>query len=103
MASSKIENLTASAKAIALAELGDTSKPNASVIVANVNAMRAAIALADRLDEQAILDMHSALLEGEHHNGADIGEPSRSGSAEATTDLTPPDSSRPTTNGCQKR
>jgi Fic family protein len=62
VASSKIENLTASAKAIALAELGDVSKQNAAIIVANVNAMRAALELADRIDEQSILDMHTALL-----------------------------------------
>ena len=61
-ASSRIENLTASAKAIALAELGDTSKRNATEIVANTGAMIAAIALADRLDAAAILDMHTALL-----------------------------------------
>jgi Fic family protein len=62
VASSRIENLTASAKAIALAELGDTSRENASVIVANTTAMQAAIALADSLDGEAILAMHSALL-----------------------------------------
>ncbi len=61
-ASSRIENLTASARAIALAELGDPSRRNANVIVANTRAMQAAIELADRLDEQAILDMHAALL-----------------------------------------
>ena len=66
VASSRIENLTASAKAIALAELGDTSKRNANVIIANVAAMKAAIALADQLDESAILDMHTALLRTLH-------------------------------------
>jgi Fic family protein len=65
-ASSKIENLTASAKAIALAELGDPSRRNAAVIVANTYAMQAALALADHLDETAILQMHSALLEPTH-------------------------------------
>jgi Fic family protein len=60
--SSKIENLTASAKAIALAELGDPSKQNAGIIVANTRAMEAAIALADRLDAQSILQMHKVLL-----------------------------------------
>ena len=60
-ASSRIENLTASARAIAEAELGHGSR-NASLIVANERAMVAAIALADRLDAPAILDMHSALL-----------------------------------------
>lgn len=64
-ASSRIENLTASAKAVALAELGDTSRRNAAEIVANTTAMRAAIELADRLDAPAILAMHDALL-GQH-------------------------------------
>jgi len=62
-ASSRIENLTASAKSIALAELGDTSRRNATEIVANTAAMTAAIALADRLDATAILAMHAALLD----------------------------------------
>jgi Fic family protein len=65
-ASSRIENLTASAQAVALAELGDTSRRNATEIVANTTAMTAAIALADRLDAPAILAMHAALLE--HHD-----------------------------------
>lgn len=62
VASSRIENLTASAKAIALAELGDTSRENAAVIVANTVAMEAAVALADHLNGDAILAMHKALL-----------------------------------------
>ncbi len=61
-ASSRIENLTASARAIAMAELGDPRKRNAAIIVGNTRAMQAAIALADDLNEQAILDMHEALL-----------------------------------------
>lgn len=60
-ASSKIENLTASAWAIAEAELGHGNR-NAALIVANERAMSAAISLADRLDGPAILDMHDALL-----------------------------------------
>lgn len=66
VASSRIENLTASAKAIALAELGDRSRENATVIVANTVAMRAAIALSDRLDGESILAMHLALMESTH-------------------------------------
>ena len=66
VASSRIENLTASAKAIALAEAGDTSRENASIIVANTTAMRAAIDLADRLDADAILQMHDALIRPTH-------------------------------------
>ncbi|NUS43375.1 MAG: Fic family protein [Mycobacteriaceae bacterium] len=65
-ASSKIENLTASAKAIALAELGDRSRRNAELIVANTRSMQAAIQLADHLDEQTILAMHYALLSAGH-------------------------------------
>ena len=61
-ASSRIENLTASARAIAEAELGPSSGQNASLIVANQRAMSAAINLAKQLDSQAILDMHDALL-----------------------------------------
>lgn len=60
-ASSKIENLTASARAIAEAALGHGSR-NALLVVANQRAMSAAIALADKLDARAILDMHDALL-----------------------------------------
>lgn len=62
-ASSRIEHLTASARSIALAELGETSRRNATEIVANTTAMTAAIALADRLDADAILATHAALLE----------------------------------------
>ncbi|MCV7234255.1 Fic family protein [Mycobacterium branderi] len=62
-ASSKIENLTASARAIAEAEtLGDASRRNAAMIVANTEAMQAAVALADQIDSDAILAMHSALM-----------------------------------------
>lgn len=66
VASSKIENLSASAKAISLAELGDSSRHNANVILANVASMRAAINLADQLDADAILAMHEALLGKDH-------------------------------------
>jgi Fic family protein len=62
-ASSRIERLTASAKAIALAEIGDDGRQNAAEIVANTRTMQAAIDLADRLDTEAILAMHRALME----------------------------------------
>ena len=61
-ASSKIENLTASARAIAEAELLPDGRHNASLIVANTRTMTAAIGLANRLDAQAILAMHAELL-----------------------------------------
>jgi Fic family protein len=62
-ASSKIERLTASARAIAEAELHGHAGRNASLIVANQRAMTAAISLAERIDADAILTMHAALLE----------------------------------------
>jgi Fic family protein len=61
-ASSKIENLTASAKAIALAELGDPRRHNAAIIVSNVRTMQAALDLAEHLDGNAIIAIHEALL-----------------------------------------
>ncbi len=65
-ASSQIENLTASARAIAEAEVGVRARSNASLIVANTVAMDAAIALAGSLDADAILQMHRALLHHTH-------------------------------------
>ena len=61
-ASSKIENLTASARAIAEAELNPHTRGNASLIVANTRAMHAAITLSDRIDADSILKMHETLL-----------------------------------------
>lgn len=61
-ASSQIEHLTASAKSIGLAELGETSRANANLIVANSRAMNAALELAERLDTSAIIEMHRQLL-----------------------------------------
>ena len=62
-ASSQIENLTASARAIAEAELpGVRAKRNAEMIVANTAAMQAALSLSDTVDAAAILAMHGALM-----------------------------------------
>ena len=61
-ASSQIENLTASARAISEAELVGRGGPNAAQVVGNVAAMTAALALADDMSAQTILDMHEALL-----------------------------------------
>ncbi|WP_426517107.1 Fic family protein [Diaminobutyricibacter sp. McL0618] len=60
--SSEVENLTSSAKQVALAEIGASRSGNARLVVANVRAMKAAIILSDRLDESAIIEMHEALL-----------------------------------------
>ncbi|SDS18231.1 Fic family protein [Friedmanniella luteola] len=61
-ASSQIENLTASARSIGLAELGDASRSNASLVVANTQAMRCALDLAAELTPETVLAMHRALL-----------------------------------------
>ena len=61
--SSEIENLTSGARQIALAELGEHTSHNARLIVGNVRAMQAALELSDRIDADAILQMHRALLE----------------------------------------
>lgn len=70
-ASSNIENLTASARAIAEAEaLGNSGRRNAALIVSNTEAMKAAVALADQIDEDAILAMHAALMSASNPNMA---------------------------------
>src|SRR6476620_9970023 len=61
-ASSQIENLTSSARALAEAEIGEGSRANAAVILANVRTMQAALDLAGRLDEDTVLAMHRALM-----------------------------------------
>ena len=60
--SSEIENLTSSAKQVALAEVGAADSQNAKLVVANVRAMSSALELAENLDEPAILKMQEALL-----------------------------------------
>ncbi len=59
--SSEIERLSASARRIALATLGECSNRNATSIARNVNSMEAAIALADSMDTAMLLAMHDAL------------------------------------------
>ncbi|CAN5266696.1 Fic family protein [soil metagenome] len=65
-ASSEIEQLTASAKSIALAELGRGTGRNSRLIVGNVRAMEAAIALADDLDAASIIAMQAEILREDH-------------------------------------
>ncbi|UUO02306.1 Fic family protein [Mycolicibacterium novocastrense] len=70
-ASSQIENLTASARAIAEAELpGGRGKHNAELVVANTRAMTAAIALSEAIDADAILAMHATLMAGDPQHTA---------------------------------
>lgn len=63
--SSKIEKLSATARQIGMAEMGERTGKNAQLIVANTEAMRAALDLSDRLDIEAILTMHETLLRKE--------------------------------------
>lgn len=60
--SSQIEQLTTSAKQLALAEITAGGKPNARTVVGNVRAMEAALRLADEIGSESILEMHRALL-----------------------------------------
>jgi Fic family protein len=69
-ASSRIENLTASARSLAEAELGVEERANANLIVRNVRAMESALAAADHLSPESILNMHRALMDGT--NDADV-------------------------------
>lgn len=70
--SSRIENLTSGAKAVALAEIGATDQRNAVEIVGNVHAMETAIESSGDLDEALILRMHHALMVG--HDPASAGQ-----------------------------
>lgn len=60
--SSQIENLTASARAVLNAEMGDRSTANANIIARNTSAMRAALRLSGDLGPPTILAMHAELL-----------------------------------------
>ena len=64
--SSRIEQLTTSAKQLALAEIDEGEKANALTVVGNVRAMEAALRLADEITEESILAMHKALMLHQH-------------------------------------
>lgn len=61
-ASSRIENLTASARAIAEAEIGTSRRKNAAEVVANTRTMIAALELAGSISGASVLAMHRALM-----------------------------------------
>jgi Fic family protein len=60
--SSQIEQLTTSAKQLALAEIDEGKKTHALTVIGNVRAMEAALRLSDSLDETSVLAMHNELL-----------------------------------------
>lgn len=64
-ASSQIEQLTASARAILTAELTGHAARNATLIAANTAALRAAIDLADDITAYAVAQMHAVLMAGQ--------------------------------------
>lgn len=75
--SSQIEQIAAGAKALALASIGESDRPNAALVAANVAAMEKAIALSDRISAETIIDVHWALLHDidPAHSGAFRTEP----------------------------
>lgn len=62
--SSKIEGVTAGARALALAAIDEKAGPNAQLVTANVTAMQRAVELADHISIDSILAAHDALLAG---------------------------------------
>ena len=68
--SSQIENITAGSRTLALAELGLTKfGSNANQVVANVDAMKRALSLADSVTPDTILSIHEALMRDQPHIG----------------------------------
>lgn len=60
--SSQIEQITAGARALALASLGEKTSENASLVLTNTEAMQTAIALSDEISAATIIDVQRALL-----------------------------------------
>nr|WP_223172672.1 Fic/DOC family N-terminal domain-containing protein [Microbacterium sp. NIBRBAC000506063] len=60
--SSQIEQLTTTAKQIALAEIDEGNKSNALLVLGNVRAMEAALRLSESISTQSVLAMHYELL-----------------------------------------
>lgn len=61
--SSNIEQLTTSAKQLALAEIDESNKQNALSVIGNVRAMEAALDLSENIDSSTILAMHRELMQ----------------------------------------
>ena len=67
VSSSQIENVTAGAKALAMATIHETAGANAQLVAANVTAMQRAIEMADELSVSTILAAHAALMQGHEY------------------------------------
>jgi Fic family protein len=64
-ASSQIENLSASPRAILEAELGNRSRANANLIAANTKALISALGSAGPITVETLLAVHATLMEGQ--------------------------------------
>lgn len=64
--SSQIEQLTTSAKQLALAEIHEGDKANAVTVLGNVHAMETALQLAGDITAEDILGMHAELMRHQH-------------------------------------
>jgi len=60
--SSQIEQLTTSARQLAMATIGVSDKQNAMLVAANVRAMQLALKIPPPLNDNAVLQIHSTLL-----------------------------------------
>ncbi|WP_404287553.1 Fic family protein [Glutamicibacter arilaitensis] len=60
--SSQIEQLTTTARQLALAEIDEGDKVNARTVVGNVHAMESALSLANQISLKSILSMHQNLM-----------------------------------------
>lgn len=75
--SSQIEQITAGARALAMASIGESDRPNADLVAANAAAMEKAVALSDQISAETIIDVQTALLHDSDpaHAGAFRSEP----------------------------
>lgn len=71
-ASSQIENLTSSARNIALAELSAAVPKNAQIIVGNIEAMRRALTFEGSLTVEGIQSIHQALIQRDNPSYAGV-------------------------------
>jgi Fic family protein len=63
VSSSRIENLTVSARQLALAEMGQARSANAKFVAANVSALNAAETLVTALNTESLIKVHRALTD----------------------------------------
>lgn len=97
--SSQIEKITANARSLALASIGEKTGPNARLVVRNAAAMQAARNLSDDITADGLIHVHAALLEESAPEmvGAFRGEAvwiGGSGSTPHTADFVPPVAAR---------